>query len=256
MKLSSLLVAAVAIAVGTSAAHATIIDDFSGSTLSSAYTQTAVLDNNSAREVNFSVNTTNGTLQSTYTAVTGQTVQPEQVVLLRSDFTLPVGSRLSADVNPAITGSQDLGILVAATATPTITSFTNGPQRADYLLAGVRSTAGHFVAGGFDGTTALTTDQDQTDNSTAITGLFIDHTAAGFDVGFVRGGTDHIVGTYTFQGANAANIGNAIGFYTDMRAAGTLDGLDNLRVEAVPEPASLGLLSIGAMGLLARRRRR
>ena len=50
-------------------------------------------------------------------------------------------------------------------------------------------------------------------------------------------------------------IGNAIGFYTDVRANGTYGALDNLRiVQGVPEPASLGLLMLGGLGFLRRRR--
>lgn len=249
MKFASALVAlsALSIAPLASAGPVGLIDDFSDTSLAE-YTQTAVLDQGATRNVAFS--SPSGALQ----AVSSGSDGAEQVLLLRPDFTLGVGEVLRADTNFTLANqSQDLAIAVSATATPTINNIS-GSDRKDYFFSGVRSTPGHYVASGFDGaagTTGLTTLQDQTNNTLAIESVFIKRlTSTDFTVGFVRGGTETTVGTYSVTNTN---IGNAVGFYTDMRASGTISPIDNLRIEFIPEPASLGLVMLG--GLMLRRRR-
>ena len=255
MKVKSLsIILAAAVSAAVSSAPAAVIDTFSTTTLNAAYTQTAVLDQGAARNVAYG--SPSGTLQATSTGSDGA----EQVVLLRSDVGLGVGQILRADVNvsgviggaAATTGlSQDLGIAVGATATPTITNL-NGSQRSDYFFAGFRSDGSHFISSGFNGTTSLGTNQSF--GLAGISGLFIQRdSATQFEVGYdVAGGPD--VSAFTYTVANTS-IGNAIGFYTDMRASGTIGQLDNLRIDTVPEPASIGLLAVGAAGLIARRRK-
>jgi hypothetical protein len=75
------------------AAQAQLIDDFSGGL--GAYTLSKMLDNNTVSQISFS--DPSGALQATY-AATG-TAAAEQVLFLRSDFSLGIGSVLRADVN-------------------------------------------------------------------------------------------------------------------------------------------------------------
>src|SRR5262245_25888702 len=100
--------------LGTSSALAGpigLVDDFSDTSLAE-YTQTAVLDNNTVRGVNFA--SPAGALQSSNIDTT-----PEQVLLLRGDRTLGVGETLRLDASiaqQAVFG--DIGIAVGSTATP------------------------------------------------------------------------------------------------------------------------------------------
>ena len=257
MKLNSLaILSAAAMASAVSLAHASVlVDDFSTTTLNAAYTQTAVLDQGATRNVAYG--SPSGTLQAVSTGSDGA----EQVLLLRSDFSLGIGQILRADVNvsginsagvAATAGlSQDLGIAISAVANPTITNL-NGSQRSDYFFSGFRGDATHFIAGGFNGTTSLGSPLQVFGLN--ITGLYIQRdSATQFEVGYDSGGGPD-VSAFTFTLANTA-VGNAVGFYTDMRASNTIGQLDNLRIDTVPEPASVGLLAVGAAGLLARRRK-
>lgn len=241
-----MVAALAAVVAGGAVAHATIIDDFSTTTLSPAYTQTAVLDQGATRNVAYG--SPSGGLVAVSTGADGA----EQVLLLRSDASVAVGQILRADV--ALLGSglnQDLGIALAATATPTITNL-NGSQRSDYIFIGFRGDQTHIIANGFNGTAGIGT--NQVFGLTNMSGLFIYRTSpTTFIMGYNdNGGPD--VNAFTFTVANT-NIGNAVGFYTDMRASNTVGTLDNLRIDTVPEPASLGLLGLGAMALIARRKR-
>ena len=61
--------------------------------------------------------------------------------------------------------------------------------------------------------------------------------------------------TATDAGAPATYGGNQIGWRVRYDNNNAALSFDNLSVAAVPEPASVGLLAVGAVGLLARRRR-
>lgn len=243
-------VAAVACLMQVGTASAVLVDDFSSGVLTS-YTQTKVLDQGAGTSnVSFSAST--GGLQSISTGTTGA----EQVLLLRSDFSLGINQQLRADVTGFGTArNQDLGIAVAATATPTgLGNGVAGDTRANnprYIYSGIRTDAGHYAASGFDAA-GLALLQDQTNNANPITSLFITRTGAStFEVGFKKDAGDVVAGTFTMTGTTT---GTAIGFYTDMRADNTIGTFDNLTITNVPEPTSLALLGLGGLAALRRRR--
>jgi hypothetical protein len=84
--------------------------------------------------------------------------------------------------------------------------------------------------------------------------LFVARTAPDtFDLGYYSAGTRTVLTTRTV--ANTA-IGNAIGFYADVRALGIRGNLDNLTLTVIPEPSVAALMGIGALGLISRLRRK
>jgi hypothetical protein len=242
---------------------AVIVDNFSGS-LSSEYVQTRVNDNDTTANVSY--NTTGGTLNATYAG----TNNFEQLVLLRNDYQLTVGETLTASLSSfaAAGGSTaDLGIVVASTEAPTVTPGTgDGNNKTtrntfDWLAISVRGQGvggflrmNYFTTGGAEngdtGSVSNLTEGAPTAISD-IKALFITRTTATtFEVGFINQlDTAVVLATRSFT---ATNVGNAIGFYTDLRVnGGSVSGLDNLAV--VPEP---GAALLGAFGLLALLRRR
>jgi hypothetical protein len=234
-----------------------LIDNFSDTSLAE-YTQTTVLDNNTVRGVSFS--SPAGSLQSANIDTT-----PEQMLMLRGDFALGIGETLKVDAivpQQAIFG--DIGIAVSSSATPgAVAAGATGDVRtaANYVFIAVRENGdltntgdringATFTAGNPNTTQIATITHDQ------ISGLYITRLAADqFAAGWINNSNVlSQVFAVTISGGNAVGIGNAVGFYTDVRANGTYGSLDNFRIEAgVPEPASLGLLGIGSLLVLRRR---
>lgn len=71
-------------------------------------------------------------------------------------------------------------------------------------------------------------------------------------------GTSYTAASYTFAPGvldNKSNVGIRLHFVEVVDVASFLD-VDNVTVSAVPEPAAVGLLGLGGIGLLAARRRR
>ena len=220
------------------AAQAQLIDDFSGNL--SAYTATRILNNGSHTPANtYTWEISGGSLQINTTAYVGI----EQFALTRTDFTLGVGNELTASYSHLNTGSQDIGLYVGAgTPTPDV--------RADYVNIYMRNN-GQLFSRGFNGTTELTLSGGSTITPDT---LFIARTAANtFDLGYYLGGNRTVLTTRTM--ANTA-IGDAIGFYADVRAVGIRGNLDNLTLSVIPEPTVGALLGLGALGFLARLRRK
>jgi hypothetical protein len=170
----------------------------------------------------------------------------EQFALTRTDFSLGIGSELTATFAAGYTGTQDIGLYVGA-GTPT------ADVRANYVNVYVRNN-GQILSRGFNGTSEFALAGGSTPAN--ISSLFIARTSVDtFELGFYDGATRNLVTTRTIGSANAAGIGSAIGFYADVRAAGLVGNLDNLTLTVVPEPASGTLLGLGAFALILARRR-
>jgi hypothetical protein len=260
---SSLTALWVAVSSISGLSHAaTLIDDFSDASLAE-YTLTRVNDP-SELTANVSFSSLDGALMATYTG----TGAPEQLLYLRNDFSLPIGQMLTVDVSFAATTTQmDLGLAIAGTSTPTAV-VTTGDTRASapWLSVSVRpsqdsirvNTSGAvllngslteptynpaLVTTGFGVMSAVETD---------ITRLFIQRTLANqfvvgyFDTSAIR----HDALTVEFIGA--LDLGAQVGFYADLRAAGTLGTFDNLQV--IPEPTVAWLGALSGLSLLRRRR--
>jgi hypothetical protein len=249
-KLSLLITMACSMGV---VAQAQLIDDFSGSL--TAYTLSKVLDNNTASQISFS--DSSGALQATY-AATG-TAAAEQVLFLRSDYSLGVGYMLMADVNWTLTGSQDFGIALATTATPfALGDGFGGDVRTNYILAAIRSTSDHMIGTGIDGANghtsfAIDPQVQGTGNPTVTLGI-ARTSATSFDIYYNQGAGLTFLRTLT---TTDPTIGNAVGFYADMRTAGTIGTLDNLRIELIPEPTTMTLCGLGGfLGLVGWMRRK
>ena len=216
-------------------AQAQLIDSFSGDL--SAYTATRILKATPAAANNvYSWEISDGALRistSTYNAI-------EQFALTRTDFTLSIGAELTATYNPLNLNSQDIGLYVGA-GTPT------ADVRADYLNVYVRNN-GQIFTRGFNGTSEVSLAGGATPAN--ISSLFIARTAADtFELGYYDGAIRNLLATRT---VGNTSIGNAIGFYADIRGAGIRGTLDNL---AIPEPSVAALLGVGAVAMIAKRRR-
>lgn len=252
----SLLLASAA-ALAPFAAQAIVVDNFSSAGLSE-YTQLRVLEGTAASvaEQNVSFSDASGALVASYT---GTVNQPEQVLLLRNDFTLQVGWTLRADVSFATQAAQmDFGIAVANALPTAVTSSADLDTRDTTAWAAVyvrpsqnavRNTTANTA-------TAVTGVGVAGADETTVSQLFIRRTSlTGFELGFLNtSNVETITNTVTLSTFNSLNP--QIGFYADLRAnGGTLGSLDNLQV--IPEPATYaGLAGVTALALAAWRRRR
>lgn len=219
-------------------AQAQLIDDFSGNL--SAYTATRILNNANHSPANtYAWEIDNGALRINTTSYVGI----EQFALTRTDFTLGIGYELTATYSGLSLGSQDIGLYIGA-ATPT------ADIRADYLNVYVRNN-GQIFSRGFNGSTELSLSGGSTPAN--ISSLFIARTGAStFELGYYDGATRSLLSTRTMT---SETIGNAIGFYADIRAAGVRGVMDNLTLSAIPEPATSALLGLGGLALIFRKRR-
>jgi hypothetical protein len=235
MKKISLILAACLV---SAVSQAQLIDDFSGDL--SAYTATRILKATPAASDNvYAWQTTGGALQITTTTYGGI----EQYALTRTDFTLGVGYELTSTYNHLNLDSQDIGLYVGAgTPTPGV--------RADYVAIYMRNN-GQLFSRGFNGTSELSLAGG---GSPTIQSMFVARTGLNtFELGYYGGGGRNILTTRTMT---SSTIGDAIGFYADVRGAGTRGVMDNLTIAAIPEPTSAALLGLGALGLMFRLRRK
>lgn len=252
MKASSRFLCSTLICItsATSAGAAVLVDDFSDLTLTE-YTQTRVLDN-LASEVNISFSAASGALNTTYSGGNAA----EQVVLLRDDYTLAIGQTLTVDVSQATTTSDlDFGIAVASTKTPT--SIVNGGDTdtrdtMQWAAVYIRPNQNSVRSLSYDGAALVSGTGVLTADETAVAKLWIKRdSATSFSLGYTN--TSDV--SFTSKSVTlSSNVGNAIGFYADLRVnGGALGSLDNLSI--VPEPSAAALAGLAALGLAFRRRR-
>lgn len=236
MKQLSLITAACLVGA---VAQAQLIDDFSGNL--SAYTATRILKATPAAANNaYSWEISNGALRINTTNYGGI----EQYALTRTDFTLGVGSELTATYSASDLGSQDIGLYVGA-GTPT------ADVRADYLSIYMRNN-GQLYSRGFNGATEVLLSGGGT--PIGLSSLFVARTGTStFDLGWYDGNGRNILISRTMT---SSTIGDAIGLYGDVRGLGIRGSMDNLTLTAIPEPTAAALLGLSALGLVFRLRRK
>jgi hypothetical protein len=239
-----------------------LVDDFNTPGLTE-YTQTRVLDNGVAT-ANVSFSDATGNLVASYG---GTPNSPEQVVLLRDDYTLGIGEKLVVDVAQATsTVEMDFGIAISATESPTSASAgdTDTRDTFSWLAVYVRPSQNAVRVTSANNAAPVTASFVRAADETTVRNLFIQRlTATTFNVGYID--TNGIHHTTNVDNMNmitpisftATNVGDAVGFYADLRSAGTagtsLGPPDNLRI--VPEPAAALLALAGCLGIGFLRRR-
>lgn len=221
-------------------ASTTIIDDFSGGL--GSYANTVILDT----DVNGGANTAiwqvaSGAAQ--YDTTSFQSI--EQTAFIRSGLSLAVGEELQVDL--AHTGaSQDIGLYVGGTPV-TAASGADNDTREDFISVYGRG-AGEVFSRGFNGAAELGLTGG---GAAGYTSLFIARTGENtFEAGYYNASGRNVITTRTPSTPNDADV---VGFYTDVRALGTLGDLDNLRVVELGGTAVLdvnGDFLLGSTGTL------
>jgi len=225
---------AAACLIGVSA-QAQLIDDFSGDL--SAYTSTVILDANGGGANTAAWQISGGTLQLSTTTYDGI----EQYAMIFGGLSLAVGYEIQMDLTHTA-ASQDLGLYVGGT-TPV------AGTRQDYVAVYARNN-GQVFSRGFDGGTEYGLAGG---SSPAYTKLFIARSGVNtFDAGYYDAGGRNIIVT---RNPGTANDADVVGFYADVRGAGTLGSADNLTIALIPEPSTFALAGLGLAGLVALRRR-
>lgn len=225
--------------LSVSSAYGQLLDDFSGDL--SNFTSTAILDVNGGASNTSIWAISGGELSLDTTAFD----DIEQLAFIYNGATLDVGKELQVDVSSfPITGNRNLGLYVGGTAPA-------AGVRQDYISV-YGGTNANIASRGFDGTSEY--NNPQSNGSTAST-LFIARTGANtFDAGFYDSSGRVVITTRTPATPNSADF---LGFYADVREAGTIGFADNLRItNVVPEPSTVILALLATAGLVGLQRRR
>jgi hypothetical protein len=160
----------------------------------------------------------------------------------RSDTTA-ASEAAAADTPSAGTGTSYFGFTVTPGTTLSLTSLTFKSAYNAATAGGAAATASYFVRSSRDN---FTTDISSTFNET-----YQDVTGAN--------------GTFTtrtvdLSAASFQNLSSAVEFriyiYDNSTNVNQTPRLDDVTLNGVPEPSSVGLAALGGLGLLARRRRR
>ena len=243
--IACVVLVSVAVAVPAGAGMITI-DDFSGSTLNSAWVPSVVV-NNGTSAYTFDTTTNIGELTNTLSNF-NKALQP---VLLRNDYSLTAGKTVSTDVDSAKWLPYNTTTLSGGLCVAMETGITS---RKDCIIL----TYAHGTASGstgvtwyyFDHTGANTSGYVH-DNSLVVDELYATRTGANtYDLGYsVANSADRVLlKTLTVDASNTP--GSAIGYWTYLAGNGSI-AFDNFRLEDVPEPSAVALLITGLIGLLA-----
>jgi hypothetical protein len=262
-EMKKMLVVLTVCLMGVVAQAGTFLDDFSSGDLS-GYTL-SVLNQNSTDAPAVSFTSTGGAIQVTKGTSTAN--KAEQVVFLRNN-SLGVGEILRVD-KKAVTmvGTAnyyaDFGLAICYTQDPPDKALgVSADVRKDMMAIYLKATYSNIGYCGYDGATGIVslgsssgvyggTQAEKDAMYATVTGLFIRRASLNtFVLGYSAAAGDVTAATFTVTNTD---IGNAVGFWGDMRYPSTAYGdLDNLRI--VPEPATLAMLGLGALGLLKRRK--
>lgn len=258
--LGGMMMLAAITAVHADTIATTVIDDFTSDTLNANWVQSAVALK-PAGLTPYTFDTTTVADQLTIKNPTYVGVRMD--ALLRSDVGLGIGQTLVTDLTVPATVADSHGLLIT-----TATGVTGVPSSAAVHVPNA------LFVGWFPGNlTVRTIYYNLSGAATSVTTLaftggavptefFIERTAANiYEAGYIKSGTGGlrvVLNTWTIDnGAGNLNPGAAIGYRADYRvtSAGASASFDNLRIESViPEPATLGLLALGGLLMLPRRR--
>ena len=215
------------------ATNAQLIDDFDSDDLS-AYTLTRILDNNGgATNTNVFFEVFDGELGLTTALFDGI----EQYAFIRDGLTLAVGQELQIDITDTRAGSQDIGLYVggvAPTNTPDTPLGTAASTREEYVAVYYRFTNNEILTRGFGGTTEFPSDGSSAGNQPDANVLFIARTAADeYEAGFISDDDGRVVIQTRSAPDVSGNDASFVGLFADVRGAGTVGTVDNLRIDPI-----------------------
>lgn len=171
---------------------------------------------------------------------------------------LPIGSMLQVNLDWQTANQLNFGIVVGSNLSLTPASGDNSDVRnqTQYVFASPKSTANFDYAGGYDGTAGQLSSVGTTVGGTIGTLAIQRVNANTFNTYYDIGSGLTLYATKTVT--TSSNVGDVIGFYADVRANGTpsLGYLSDLRIVAVPEPATMALTSLGGLLVLITHRKR
>ena len=198
-----------------------LLDDFSGNL--GVYTPTRILDANGGTHNTADWVVSGDALELRTTSYDGI----EQYALMRDGLSLAVGEEIQAAFS--VSGSQDLGLYVGGTVPVT-------DVRSDFIAVYARAD-GNVYSRGFDGTGEYGLVGA---GAPVFDKLFIRRIGINtYETGYYNGSDRTVIVTRT---PATPNSGDVVGFYADVRAAGTLSSIDTLvRRELVVDTDADGL---------------